>query len=315
MRRRRALAPRTDVASRLWARLRGLEGFHFRRGAPFKTFTLDFVEHEVGLVVDLVAGVPGRRSSHHGTRDKLLAAEGYVILRLWRDEAARDPDYPAQIVGVFSNRADAPGLQYAWLAGIPTAVLSHKDYPDKPAFEAAMDAALAAWQPDILCLAGFMRLLSPGFCTRWAGRLINIHPSLLPLHKGLHTHQQALADGVAEHGCTVHFVVPELDAGPIVAQAAIPVRQDDDPDSLADRVIVQERRLYPAVLALVAGGRARLEGERVVIAGHLDTVPVHDNLPSRNDGTDLYGLGACDMKGGDAVILRLEDANKKAPAL
>jgi len=117
-----------------------------------------------------------------------------------------------------------------------------------------------------VCLAGFMRILTPGFVAGWAGRMINIHPSLLPLFKGTHTHRQALDAGVRLHGCTVHFVVPELDAGPILAQAAIPVRQDDDPDSLADRVIVQERRLYPAVLALVAGGRARLEGDRVIIA-------------------------------------------------
>jgi formyltetrahydrofolate-dependent phosphoribosylglycinamide formyltransferase len=176
-------------------------------------------------------------------------------------EAARAPDYPAQIVGVFSNRADAPGLQYAWLAGIPTAVLSHKDYPDKPAFEAAMDAALAAWQPDILCLAGFMRLLSPGFCTRWAGRLINIHPSLLPLHKGLHTHQQALADGVAEHGCTVHFVTPGMDEGPTIAQARVPLLPGDTAETLAARVLVEEHKLYPLALAMLARGEVSLPVE------------------------------------------------------
>jgi formyltetrahydrofolate-dependent phosphoribosylglycinamide formyltransferase len=171
-------------------------------------------------------------------------------------EAARDPAYPAEIVGVFSNRADAPGLQYAWLAGVPTATASHKGFSDKPAFEAAMNAALDGWAPDIICLAGFMRLLSPQFCTRWAGRLINIHPSLLPLHKGLHTHEQALAAGVTEHGCTVHFVTPGMDEGPIIAQAKVPVLPGDTPDTLAARVLVEEHRLYPRALAMVARGEA-----------------------------------------------------------
>ena len=173
-------------------------------------------------------------------------------------EAARDPAYPAEIVGVFSNRADAPGLQYAWLAGVPTAVHSHKDYPDKPAFEAAMNDVLDEWAPDIICLAGFMRLLSAEFCTRWAGRLINIHPSLLPLHKGLHTHEQALADGVAHHGCTVHFVTPGMDEGPTIAQARVPVRPGDTADTLAARVLVEEHKLYPRALAMLARGEVKL---------------------------------------------------------
>ena len=181
-------------------------------------------------------------------------------------EAARDPSYPAEIVLVLSNRPDAGGLARAAEAGIPTLTIDHTAYPDRAAFDAALDAELRGAAIDLVCLAGFMRILTPGFVAGWAGRMINIHPSLLPLFKGTQTHRQALDAGVRLHGCTVHFVVPELDAGPIVAQAAIPVRQGDDPDSLADRVIVQERRLYPAVLALVAGGRARLEGDRVVIA-------------------------------------------------
>ena len=181
-------------------------------------------------------------------------------------EAARRPDYPAEIALVASNRPDAGGLAHAEAAGIPTQAIDHKAFPDRAGFDAALDAALRAAQVDLVCLAGFMRILTTAFVASWAGRMLNIHPSLLPLFKGTHTHRQALDAGVRLHGCTVHFVVPELDAGPIVAQAAIPVRQDDDPDSLADRVIVQERRLYPAVLALVAGGRARLEGDRVVIA-------------------------------------------------
>jgi phosphoribosylglycinamide formyltransferase 1 len=180
-------------------------------------------------------------------------------------EAARDPAYPAAIVRVLSNRPEAAGLAVAAAAGIPTRAIDHTAFPDRASFDAALDAELRAAGVDLVCLAGFMRILTSDFVARWSGRMLNIHPSLLPLFKGTHTHRQALDAGVRLHGCTVHFVVPELDAGPIVAQAAIPVRQDDDPDSLADRVIVQERRLYPAVLALVAGGRARLEGDRVVI--------------------------------------------------
>ncbi|MER2193874.1 phosphoribosylglycinamide formyltransferase [Methylobacterium brachiatum] len=181
-------------------------------------------------------------------------------------EAAKDPAYPAEIVLVLSNRPDAAGLARAAGAGIPARAIDHKAFPDRASFDAALDAELRAADIDLVCLAGFMRIFTPGFVAGWAGRMLNIHPSLLPLFKGTHTHAQALEAGVRLHGCTVHFVVPELDAGPIVAQAAIPVRQGDDPDSLAERVIVQERRLYPAVLAMVAGGRARLEGDRVVIA-------------------------------------------------
>lgn len=176
-------------------------------------------------------------------------------------EATRAPDYPAEIVGVFSNRADAPGLQYAWLAGIPTAVRAHQDYPSKAAFEAALNDVLAGWHPDIICLAGFMRILSPEFCTRWAGKLINIHPSLLPRHKGLHTHEQALAEGVAEHGCTVHFVTPGMDEGPTIVQARVPVLPGDTAESLAARVLVEEHRLYPKALAMVARGDARMPVE------------------------------------------------------
>jgi len=185
-------------------------------------------------------------------------------------EAAKDPAYPAEIVLVLSNRPDAAGLARAAEAGIPARAVDHRAFPDRASFDAALDAELRAADVDLVCLAGFMRIFTPAFVAGWAGRMLNIHPSLLPLFKGTHTHAQALEAGVRLHGCTVHFVVPELDAGPIVAQAAIPVRQGDDPDSLADRVIVQERRLCPVVLALVAGGRARLEGDRVVIA---DTAP------------------------------------------
>lgn len=173
-------------------------------------------------------------------------------------EAAKAPDYPAEIVGVFSNKPDAPGLATAAVHGVATASLSHKDYASKTEFEAAMNAVLEGWHADIIALAGFMRLLSADFCTRWAGRLINIHPSLLPRHKGLHTHEQALADGSTTHGCTVHFVTPGMDEGPTIAQASVPILPGDTPDTLAARVLVEEHKLYPAALATVARGEARL---------------------------------------------------------
>lgn len=179
-------------------------------------------------------------------------------------EAARAPDFPAEIVLVLSNRPEAAGLARAAESGIATKAIDHRAYPDRDGFDAALDAELRATKVDLVCLAGFMRIFTPGFVEGWAGRMINIHPSLLPLFKGTHTHARALEAGVRLHGCTVHYVVPELDAGPIVAQAAVPVRAGDDPDSLAARVIVQEHRLYPAALALVAGEKVRLEGDRVV---------------------------------------------------
>ena len=179
-------------------------------------------------------------------------------------EAAQAPGFPAEIVLVLSNRPEAGGLARAEAAGIPTRVVDHKSFADRPSFDAALHAELIAAGVELVCLAGFMRIFSDGFVETWAGRMINIHPSLLPLFRGTHTHAQALAAGVRLHGCTVHYVVPELDAGPIIAQAAVPVLPGDDPDTLADRVIVEEHRLYPQALELVASGRARLDGERVV---------------------------------------------------
>jgi len=180
--------------------------------------------------------------------------------------AAEAPDYPAEIVLVASNRPEAPGLAYASERGIPTRALDHKAYPSREAFDGALHAELETAGIDLVCLAGFMRIFTAGFVETWAGRMINIHPSLLPLFKGVHTHEQALAAGVRLHGCTVHYVVPELDAGPIIAQGAVPVRPGDDADALAARILVQEHRLYPRALALVAGGKARLDGARVVFA-------------------------------------------------
>jgi len=174
-------------------------------------------------------------------------------------EAARAPDYPAEIVGVLSNKADAEGLAFARGAGIPTAVRSLRDYPDKDAADAAIEAVLRGWGAELVCLAGFMRILSPGFAARWSGRILNIHPSLLPLHKGLHTHERALADGVAEHGCTVHFVTPGMDEGPPILQARVPVLAGDTAEALAARVLAEEHRIYPLALAMVARGEVALD--------------------------------------------------------
>ncbi|KQQ04394.1 phosphoribosylglycinamide formyltransferase [Methylobacterium sp. Leaf122] len=178
-------------------------------------------------------------------------------------EAARAPDYPAEIVLVLSNRPDAAGLDRARAAGIPARAIDHKAFPDRARFDAALQAELDEAGIELIVLAGFMRILTDAFVEAWGGRMINIHPSLLPLFKGTHTHERALDAGVRLHGCTVHYVVPELDAGPIVAQAAVPVLPGDDADTLSARVIVQEHRLYPAALALIAGGGAVLEGGRV----------------------------------------------------
>jgi phosphoribosylglycinamide formyltransferase-1 len=178
-------------------------------------------------------------------------------------EAAREPDYPAEIVLVVSNRPEAAGLARAADAGIATAVVEHKAYPDRRAFEEELDRTLAATNIDILCLAGFMRVFTEWFVTRWSGRMLNIHPSLLPAFRGTDTHKQALAAGVLIHGCTAHFVTLDLDAGPIVAQAAVRVLPGDTEEMLAARVLAQEHRLYPYALRLVCEGKARLDGEVV----------------------------------------------------
>ena len=169
-------------------------------------------------------------------------------------EAARDPAYPAEIVLVVSNRPDAAGLDRARTDGIETAVIDHTSFgKDREAFEHALQGVLDAHHIDIVCLAGFMRLLTPWLVRRWEGRMLNIHPALLPAFKGLDTHERALAAGVKQHGATVHFVVPEMDAGPIIAQAAVPVHDGDTADKLAARVLAEEHRLYPA--GAEAGGR------------------------------------------------------------
>lgn len=172
-------------------------------------------------------------------------------------ETARAPDYPAEIVLVISNEPDADGLAFAHSRGIPTAIVNHRDFTSRDAFGNALDQALQASKVEIVCLAGFMRMLAPSFVERWKGRLINIHPSLLPALKGLDTHARALAAGEKTHGCTVHFVVPELDSGPVILQAEVPVISGDDEQSLAARVLAEEHRIYPEALRLVAEGQAK----------------------------------------------------------
>jgi phosphoribosylglycinamide formyltransferase-1 len=179
--------------------------------------------------------------------------------------AARAPDYPAEIVLVLSNRSDAAGLAWANANGLPTLVLDHKAYSSRSAFDDALNSALETANVELVALAGFMRLMTAAFVEHWRDRMINIHPSLLPSFKGLHTHQQALAAGVRIAGCTVHFVRPEMDSGPIIAQAAVPVLSGDTPETLAARILDVEHTLYPMALRLVASGRARCEGEKVII--------------------------------------------------
>ena len=172
---------------------------------------------------------------------------------------------PIEIVLVLSNRPDAFGLKRAERVGITTAVVDHKAFPDRVSFDAAMDKEIRAKGAELVVLAGFLRLLTDGFIAGWKDRLVNIHPALLPSFKGLHTHARALEAGVRFHGCTVHFVRPEMDSGPIIAQAAVPVRPDDDENSLGLRVLAAEHRLFPQALRLIADGKVTVEGERAIV--------------------------------------------------
>lgn len=169
-------------------------------------------------------------------------------------EAAKAPDYPAEIVGVFANKPDAPGLQTAAAEGIATAWRWHKDYPSRTGFELALSDVLKLWRPDIIALAGFMRIFTPEFTEKWQGRMLNVHPSLLPLHKGLHPQQQAIDAGDKESGCSVHFVVPGVDEGPTILQRRVPILPGDTEDTLAARILVEEHRAYPEALAMLARG-------------------------------------------------------------
>jgi phosphoribosylglycinamide formyltransferase-1 len=177
-------------------------------------------------------------------------------------EAAKASDFPAEIALVLSNKADAGGIASARESGIATEVVEHKPFgKDREAFDRAVQAKLEAHRIELVCLAGFLRILSPWLVSQWTGRMINIHPSLLPAFKGLHTHERAIAEGATRHGATVHFVVPALDAGPVILQESVPVLLGDTADMLAARVLEVEHRIYPQALRMVAEGRAGL-GDR-----------------------------------------------------
>ncbi|WP_428681858.1 phosphoribosylglycinamide formyltransferase [Reyranella sp.] len=182
-------------------------------------------------------------------------------------DAAKAADYPAEICCVVSNREAAPGLAIAAAAGIPTAAVSHRDHPDRETFDRAVSATLERHGVELVVLAGFMRIFSPWFPARWADRLINIHPSLLPAFKGLHVQRQALEAGVRVSGCTAHLVTPDLDSGPIIAQAAVPVLAGDTEETLSARILRQEHRLYPLVVRWFGEGRIAIDGDRITVAG------------------------------------------------
>lgn len=174
-------------------------------------------------------------------------------------EAAKASDYPAEIVGVFSNKDAAPGLDFAREQGIAVASLSHKNFASRELFDAEVERILQTWNADFVCLAGYMRIFSNAFAERWTGRMLNIHPSLLPRHKGLHPQQQALDAGDKESGCTVHWVTPELDAGPTILQRRVPILPGDTADTLAERILVEEHIAYPQALAMLARGEVALD--------------------------------------------------------
>jgi phosphoribosylglycinamide formyltransferase-1 len=194
-------------------------------------------------------------------------------------DACTDEAYPAKIVLVISNKADAQGLKRAQAVGIATLTISHKDFKDRDEFDAAIGAALQDAGVQLVCLAGFMRILGEAFVERWRDRLINIHPSLLPAFKGLNTQARAVDAGVRISGCTVHFVRPAMDDGPIIVQAAVPVLAGDDEDTLAARILVAEHKAYPLAVRLIAEGRARVVNERVVIDGAADVEGLMLNPP------------------------------------
>jgi len=178
-------------------------------------------------------------------------------------KAAQDPIYPAEITVVISNRPDAPGLDFAKAQGIATEIVDHKSHASREAFDKALDAVLQRHHVELIACAGFMRIMTQDFVDQWRDRMINIHPSLLPAYKGLHTHERALADGAMRHGCTVHFVRNDVDSGPIIAQASVPVLKNDTAETLAARVLDAEHKIYPRALAALASGAFRIEGEEI----------------------------------------------------
>ncbi|WP_448555583.1 phosphoribosylglycinamide formyltransferase [Thalassotalea montiporae] len=180
-------------------------------------------------------------------------------------DACKSPDYPGQVVGVLSNKADAYGLERAANADIATTTLSHRDFATREAYDDALMAAIDKYQPDVIVLAGFMRILTPAFVQHYQGRLVNIHPSLLPKYQGLNTHQRAIDAGDDEHGVSVHFVTEELDGGPVILQAKVPVFENDTADELAARVHEQEHRIYPLVVKWLCQGRLKMVDEKAIL--------------------------------------------------
>lgn len=185
-------------------------------------------------------------------------------------KASQTEDFPAEVVLVLSNNPDAAGLEFAAANGIKTAVVNHRDYDDRESFDDGLNELITASGAQLICLAGFMRLLTAEFVSKWRDRIINIHPSLLPAFKGLHVHERAIETGVKFTGCTVHFVRPEMDDGPIIAQAAVPVLGDDTPDILANRILEQEHLIYPLALKLIGEGRVRVHGSKVQIVDAIE---------------------------------------------
>ena len=194
----------------------------------------------------------------------LISGRGSNLQSLIDAEAAGE--LGAEIALVISNVPDAPGLERAAKTGIPTETIDHRDFEGREPFEDALHAALSGRSVELVCLAGFMRLLTDNFVGKWRDRLINIHPSILPAFKGLHTHERAIEAGVRFSGCTIHFVTPEMDDGPIIAQAVVPVLQGDTPGDLAARILAEEHRLYPLAVRLIAEGRAKVSGNKVEIS-------------------------------------------------
>jgi len=200
--------------------------------------------------IRLVALISGRGSNLQAILDRAASGE-----------------LPADVAAVISNRPGVAGLERARRAGVPALALDHKSFADRPGFEAALIGLIDRHRPDLVILAGFMRVLTAGFTEHYRGRLLNIHPSLLPEFRGLHTHERAIAAGETEHGASIHFVTAELDGGPVIVQARVPVLPGDDADTLAARVLAQEHRLYPLAVRWFAEGRLRLDGERVLFEG------------------------------------------------
>jgi len=212
----------------------------------------------------------------------LISGRGSNMVEIVR--ACRQEGWPADIAAVIASRPDAAGLDWAHENGIATAVVHHRDHASRDAFDAALAAQIDLHQPDFVILAGFMRVLTPVFVNRYAGRLVNIHPSLLPAFPGLHTHAQALATGVCVHGCTVHFVTPVLDHGPIIAQGTVPVCADDTPETLAQRVLTLEHQVYPAAVRWLVQGRVALTpDQRVEVKGEPTRLFIWQPSPARPD--------------------------------